>query len=711
MQLISSNPLRNTVFAICAFLLILYPVLSFDYGITGDEWLHVKQAKRIINFYTTFGEDKTAITEPVNKKMSDYDTPNIALYGNSPDTAAYIIQQAIMPGANIYYIRHFLNALFGALGIFFTTMLAKELGGWRAAFFALGVFIVSPRFMGHTMNNLKDAPFAVAFAMSLFGMIRLLKELPRPSWKVLIFLSASLAFALSIRVGGLLLFIYLLMFLGIYFISENGYKGFTTRSGKRMLKKLSFIGLGICIAGYFAGLILWPYGLMDPLQHPLNALQRQSDFSTVVSQIFEGQRIMSENQPWYYLPKYMLITNPMIVYAGLVALIALLYPLWRKLTNKIYIAFIGFAAIFPLFYIIYGDSNVYNAWRHVLFVYPPLVALSGMGWELLYRITQHKKALKYAVFVAFAILFLYPFQWMVRNHPNQVVYYNLPFGGVEQAYGNYELDYYMNGVKPALEWMHANGYFSGEKGKDLLVAGNPGTLPRYKDMYETETTDITYMKYRNRVKEKWDYAIFYTGFVDPYQLKQRIWPPNETIYEVTVEGLPIVAVVKRPSFADNKGYQALQRGNYQKAIANFNKYLQKDPKNEVVLSLTAKAYNKKGDLQKAKNYFNKTLNVHPNSLSDLGELGRIYMQNQEFQNAISIFQQMIKVRSTYAPAYMNLGYAYAQTGNTQSAISYLEKAIQHNPRMKQAYQLLGQIYQQRGNQQQARRYLKRAKQL
>jgi tetratricopeptide (TPR) repeat protein len=561
------------------------------------------------------------------------------------------------------------------------------------------------------MNNLKDAPFAVAYIISIFAIIKFLKELPRPRWRFIILLVAALAFALSIRVGGILLFIYFVMFLVLNFFNENSWGGLKRKSVKQNAKKYLLMSAAICVAGYFLGLLPWPYGMIDPLSHPFEALTRQSDFSTTLQQTFEGEQIMSDNQPWYYLPKYIIITNPMVLFGGLISLLILLYPYWKKLSNKLHIGFVAFAAIFPLVYIIYKDANVYNAWRHVLFIYPPLVVLGGVGWELLYRHVEARKVLRYAVPGLFILLFAYPFQWMIRNHPHQVVYYNLPFGGVEQAYGNYELDYYMNGVKPALEWMHANGYFSGKEGKDLLVAGNPGTLTRYSDMYETENTELNYMKYRNRAKEKWDYAIFYTGFVDPFQLKQRIWPPKKTIHEVTVEGLPIVAVVKRTSFADYKGYQSFQRGEYQKAIANFRRYLEQDPQNEVVLSLTARAYNEKGDLQQAKKYFNKTLNVSPNSLSNLNQLGRIYMQNQEFQNAISIFQQMINVRNTYAPAYMNLGYAYAQTGNTQSAISYLEQAIQYNPRMKQAYQLLGQIYQQRGNQQQARRYFNQAKQL
>jgi hypothetical protein len=45
---------------------------------------------------------------------------------------------------------------------------------------------------------------------------------------------------------------------------------------------------------------------------------------------------------------------------------------------------------------------------------------------------------------------------MISNHPNQYIYFNELYGGVEKAFGYYELDYYQNSGKVGTDWIKEN---------------------------------------------------------------------------------------------------------------------------------------------------------------------------------------------------------------------------------------------------------------
>ncbi|MBL0024791.1 MAG: hypothetical protein IPO98_07120 [Saprospiraceae bacterium] len=70
--------------------------------------------------------------------------------------------------------------------------------------------------------------------------------------------------------------------------------------------------------------------------------------------------------------------NSIIILAGLFLFVIqqLTDSVWKK--NIIHYL-LAFSIIFPLVYIVIRDSNVYGGWRQVLFLYPPMAALSALG--------------------------------------------------------------------------------------------------------------------------------------------------------------------------------------------------------------------------------------------------------------------------------------------------------------------------------------------
>ena len=150
------------IFVLLAFVsLVLMVAGSFGAGMSGDEDSHNIQAEHIYDFYRTFGKDNTAVVV-----TEQYNQP---LYGQAVDNFAYALTRwfGIF---DIMQVRHTINTLCGWLAILFTSLIAFRISGrkYRPSVLTFLLFVFSPRFIGHSFNDLKDVPLVTFMAMGLF---------------------------------------------------------------------------------------------------------------------------------------------------------------------------------------------------------------------------------------------------------------------------------------------------------------------------------------------------------------------------------------------------------------------------------------------------------------------------------------------------------------------------------------------------------------
>src|SRR5450759_2187101 len=191
-----------------AFLLVLMLLLSKNAGISCDEVLHYNQSVSVYNYFASHGQDQSSLNTPVT---------NLKYYGQSYDDIVTILLKWFKI-ENVYGFRHLMSSLAGWLTIFITALFAVWLADYKAGILVLILFAVSPTFMGHTQNNLKDIPFALAYISGIFFTFKFLISGRKNSYIDIILLTASIAFSISIRAGGLLLLCYLFFF---FFISVS----------------------------------------------------------------------------------------------------------------------------------------------------------------------------------------------------------------------------------------------------------------------------------------------------------------------------------------------------------------------------------------------------------------------------------------------------------------------------------------------------------
>jgi Tfp pilus assembly protein PilF len=605
--------------------------------------------------------------------------------------------------------RHATNTVMGWLCMLFAALAAFRIAGkkWLPAIITLTLFAFSPRFVGHSFNNLKDLSLATFMMIGVYYTIVFLQDFPKIKWSTVVMLIVCTGLAIAVRIGGLLLIAYIGLFSFIYFffVLEGNWQ-----QKKKYFSKLFLYGVTVVAGGYLLALLLWPYALQHPIDNITASFKEASKFSIQIRQLFEGSVVFSSELPKYYISKFMFMTIPLAVLLGFVLS---LVTGWKK--GRIFWTFmLLFSTMFPVFWIAYTNANVYGGWRHVLFAYPMMVALAGLGYGWLMERTT-RQTLKY-VFIALPFLLLiHPAIHIFKNHPYEYVYFNEFTGGIKKMYGNYELDYYSHGQREAVEWILENvdtgKLAKGEKIKVASWITEPNLWIITKDTVHFEQV---FSRYDRRGENDWDYAVFPvmgSSLTKGLLMNKKFFPPSNTVYQVKVDDVPLCFVLKRKDRNDYYGYQAMRAGLTDSAIYYYRRALQADPYNENALDHLSNIYLQRGMNDSALVLASRWAENVPDNISALSLLANVYLQKRDANSAMAVATRMKKVAPREMQGYWLSAYAYLNAGQAQFALNDLKKVVELRPDFKQAYLLMAQIYQQSGDNQTAQQLQMYASQL
>ncbi|MBX2844486.1 MAG: tetratricopeptide repeat protein [Flammeovirgaceae bacterium] len=716
--------------------LILLPALSFDYGMTWDEPVLVDYAKDIRTFYATGGENRDVFD------MTKHARNATVHYSASFDFLAELIHDYLSPFEGIYETRHFLNALLGAIAIIFIGRITREAGSWRTAVFS-GIFmILSPRYFGHSMNNPKDIPFLLGYALSLYFIIRFCRQFPKPKPGTIFWLIFSLAFIISIKIGGLLAVGLFGLFTGatwLVYTNQN-----TIGNALKLIPQYTIYIAFIVLASYLLGIWFWPWGYDKPFENPIISLQEFTNFRFLITyELFEGERINMDSPPWYYIFKWIGISVPLFVLIGFI--IGLL-PIPNKLKKYdiSILLMLVFSLFFPIIYTIVKNSTLYSGWRHLMFVYVPLVAIAAIGWDYLLQLSN-KKVVNYGVVVVLLGLMIKPTVWMVKNHPNQYVYFNEVVGGVNGAYKEYETEYWCNSMKQAADWLIENEPI--EQKRHRVAANFEIQTAQYYANKQTDSIQMIWTRENEKFRKDWDYAFFGTRGMSTELIKAS-FPPKGTIHVIKADTVPLLAIVKRENRylpeafklrGKGRAVQALELAQksvvYEpnnvealrlvgmlqidlkksdEAIVTLSKVIRLNPDDFVSYTLVGIAYNQKKQYSDAIKLFNKSVSLKVNNTSGYLNRGRSYMAMKEFDKAIKSFQKAAEYDNGKNPRiFVDMGMAFFQKGlqlpNSktqyfQMGIRNLQVALQIRPNMPDVFRTLSYAYKEIGDELNAKKY-------
>ncbi len=341
----------------------------------------------------------------------------------------------------IFFLRHLLNHLTFLLGAWFFFLTVDLI--YRNKFLAATGFllvVLHPVIYGHSFFNSKDLPFLSLMMIAFYLFVKVYDNAKLWNVAALAFMSGLLV---SIRLTGLMF----IALTGFYFLVE------LIRSANK--KQVLINGMLYLVISILSLCLCWPLLWKDPVGNFLWVFSVMAKYPFEGLVLFEGEMIVGNKLPWYYLIKWFCISTPLVfLVAGVSSILLVTIGFFQrkkdsKRTRLLQLnLFFTAAFVMPVLSILVLHSVIYDGWRHMFFIYPPFALVAVF-------VVYHLMQLQYKKIIAAAVLcaFLPTVYFMLRNHPLQFVFFNALVNRNEPEYlrHQYELDYWGVAYKQGLE--------------------------------------------------------------------------------------------------------------------------------------------------------------------------------------------------------------------------------------------------------------------
>lgn len=345
-----------------------------------------------------------------------------------------------------YRLRHTMVFLVFWLGtIFFYKTLHRRFQHIGIALLGTLFLILSPRIFAHSFYNPKDIILLAFYMVSSYTMIRFLE-----TRQVRYALAHALGSALVInaRMPGLIIPALTILLVLLDLIQNR----FAKRVYWAYAKSLSIY----MVAGTLLTIMFFPYLWLKPVANSVESFQLMAHFPFGSDVLYRGEFFNTWELPWHYIPTWLGISIPplyLLLFAGGFYLASQqLFGHLRQLTfwsdqESLYnLAFLGlFTGPLAAVYIL--DSHLYDGWRQLYFTYAPFLLLGMIALVKLVR--SSNRYLRFVTWLAVVIGLSSTLGFMLKNHPNQQVYFNFLAG--EDIHERYEMDYWGVGYRPAFK--------------------------------------------------------------------------------------------------------------------------------------------------------------------------------------------------------------------------------------------------------------------
>lgn len=410
-------------------------LLTFrDYGLGWDDYTHSQYGDLLVSLYASGFADKRALS-----------FVNLYMYGGGFDLLAALTAKALPFG--LFETRRLIGAAVGLVGLFVTWRLGRRLGGPLAGLIGLVLLATCPLYYGHMFINAKDAPFAVASAIALYGIVRAFEAYPRVTPATVALCGVGVGLAVGSRVlGGFTILDAVLPLPAIVAMRGHdiGLRKAFAECGPFILALVP----GIILAYLVMGLV-WPWSVVAPL-NPFHAVEYFSNFfEKPWRELFDGRLIPVPDMPRSYVPTLVAFKLPEILLAlgGCGVGGAIVAVASRKhggdAGRRAALLAVLLAATLPVLVTVATRPAMYNGIRHFVFVVPPFAVLGGLAaaW-IARRLQRHGRVALGAGALVLLLGAASPVADMARLHPYEYTHFNRIAGGAAGARPRFMLDYW-----------------------------------------------------------------------------------------------------------------------------------------------------------------------------------------------------------------------------------------------------------------------------
>ncbi len=416
-----------------------------DYGLGWDDYTHVQYGDLLLALYGSGFADRRA-----------FGFVNLYMYGGGFDMLAALAAK-ILP-FTLFETRRLIGAAVGLVGIIATWRIGRRIGGPVAGLIALLLIATCPLYYGQMFMNPKDAPFAVAMALLVLGLVRAFADYPRPTASTIVLFGIALGLTIGTRIIGGMAALYAAAAAALLLGHEAralGLRAAAKRLGRFVLALLPGLVLAYAVMG-----LVWPWAVVDPL-NPFRSLEYFSVFfEKPWQELFGGALVPVPDMPRSYVPTLFALQMPevflVLALAGIV-LAGTAVARQGEPQQRAVLLLLIVAAVLPVAVTVAERPAMYNGIRHFIFVVPPLAALGGLaGGRAFEWLARRGRLAVAAAAVVLAGALALPVIELVRLHPYEYTHFNHLAGGVAGADRRYMRDYWGLSFKQAGEALRAN---------------------------------------------------------------------------------------------------------------------------------------------------------------------------------------------------------------------------------------------------------------
>jgi hypothetical protein len=531
-----------------AAIIILIATVGFstvsDYGLSVDEGTEIAMVRRNIEFIAKgtpipkdlkyFGPVFNVASEivfQIQQYLTKGPSYNPLDYGQQLDTE----QSRLKALADRVRVKHYVTFLFSLIAYGAVAGIVGILCGAEYAWFGALTLVFFPGFWGQSFFNPKDPPFAAAFTLATLLGAYLVNYYLSPNRAMKLGKNRATLYTVlygilvglfsGIRIGGFLVLFFILATYLILKLSKGGERS----------DLINFAGLYLllCLTWFAVNTLCYPAFWSNPIGGFFETIDYLSGHRLKIEVLFQGRFIPIQHIPWTYLPTWMFMTIPFIFQIGFAIGTVLIVAKYLKLSplQQACATLVLFQVLFLPLVALAKNSPVYDGMRHFLFTLPGIAAISTVAFIWIYQALSKKSFKIMAVTFIAVVLGAITFD-MVALHPYEYIYINRLSGGLKQAQGRYDTEYWGLSLREGMEWINKNA----SPGSTTVVGG----LLHSAQMFATPNLKlIEYDKFNPKAVSK---PFYYLAW--PRWNAQSKFPECPVVYQVIRQGVPL-SIVKR----------------------------------------------------------------------------------------------------------------------------------------------------------------------
>jgi len=399
--------------AVCALFLLVAAFRLDDQGVWTDTWPQHAIGNAALDYLAGDGE----------RAFDRLFTPWDRYFGAAFEAPLVLLLERIIgleDSRDILRGRHLFTHLFFLIGGVFCYLLVLRLFDSRLlALVALVLFLLHPRIYAHSFFNSKDVPFLAAFMIALYLVHRAFR---RDTLGAFLLCGVGVGLLVNLRVMGVVLFAAVLALRAL----DLAFAG-SAEERRRVLWTGGAFAVAVALTYYASLPVLWP----DPIGRFAEMVDVLRSRPLFLWNFFRGEWLYPpDGSPWDYVPVWVGITTPPATL--LLAAFGALSLAWGGLRRPrdvlrngplrfgLLLATLPIAATVAA---IVFKTDIQNNWRHLYFLYAPLLPLAVVGLRQLASPLRGRwpRAGAYALTGAAVAVTVVS---MVRIHPLQNDYFN-----------------------------------------------------------------------------------------------------------------------------------------------------------------------------------------------------------------------------------------------------------------------------------------------